>query len=431
VNLPKDISDLVEGVFGLDNRRMLRRASVQTEATPLTPLRVAELYNFPMYKESSAIGQTIGILEFPDFPGAGGGGFVVDANNNPTDVNGFLQSFGLNPLSGSGPNQTIFSIPLDGAENSPGGNGNPVDLETAADIEVASSVAQGAVIAVYFAPYSEMGWISALTHAIVPGPGEPAPSVISISYGSTEWGELETDTYGPLTSEDFAWTQQAISVGSTFFQQAAVLGITVLVASGDNGSDWNMNDGFAHVIYPASDPWVISCGGTIIANQNEVPFTEGTWNDSEYAGPLFPGVTGGGISEIFNAPALQCPWQSGAGVPPSGNPGNPQGRGIPDVAGNASAYSGYMIAVDGGTLAQPPGGTSVVAPLYAALIALINGAIGTGVGYLNPTLYALGIGGAPVFRDVADGVTNENFLDSYAPFYTSTQIGRASCRERV
>ena len=35
------------------------------------------------------------------------------------------------------------------------------------------------------------------------------------------------------------------------------------------------------------------------------------------------------------------------------------------------------------------GGTSVVAPLWAGLIALLNQKLGRAVGYLNPSLYAL------------------------------------------
>ena len=45
-----------------------------------------------------------------------------------------------------------------------------------------------------------------------------------------------------------------------------------------------------------------------------------------------------------------------------------------------------------------------MAPLYAALIALINASLDKRVGYLNPTLYGLGSGA--VFRDINDGVSN-------------------------
>jgi len=79
VHVPADLTDIVEGVFGLDNRKMakplvkksgLKAADASpTQATvPLTPPQVAQLYGFPT--SPSASGQTIGILEF-------GGGFKL------------------------------------------------------------------------------------------------------------------------------------------------------------------------------------------------------------------------------------------------------------------------------------------------------------------------------------------------------------------
>ena len=66
------------------------------------------------------------------------------------------------------------------------------------------------------------------------------------------------------------------------------------------------------------------------------------------------------------------------------------GRGIPDVAGNASPNSGYPLFLQGAAQGAY-GGTSAVAPLYAGLIAVINGYLqGHKVGFLNPTLYTPG-----------------------------------------
>jgi kumamolisin len=68
VNLPANLIDIVEGVFGLDNRRMARRAAARhlpapsQKDVPLTPQQVATLYDFPT--PFTATGQTIGLLEF-------------------------------------------------------------------------------------------------------------------------------------------------------------------------------------------------------------------------------------------------------------------------------------------------------------------------------------------------------------------------------
>jgi kumamolisin len=92
-------------------------------------------------------------------------------------------------------------------------------------------------------------------------------------------------------------------------------------------------------------------------------------------------------------------WQQNARVPPSVNEGGRPGRGVPDVAGNADPETGYLIG-DGET-EHPFGGTSAVAPLWAALVAQLNQHLGSPVGFLNPLLYeSLD---RSVFNDVARG----------------------------
>jgi len=71
----------------------------------------------------------------------------------------------------------------------------------------------------------------------------------------------------------------------------------------------------------------------------------------------------------------------------------------------------------------------MVVPLYAALIARINAALSTTagyntrVGYLNATLYTLGVAGSPVFRDINDGVSNSVRI---TPVFTGTTVIRES-----
>jgi kumamolisin len=72
-------------------------------------------------------------------------------------------------------------------------------------------------------------------------------------------------------------------------------------------------------------------------------------------------------------------------------------RGVPDVAGNADPETGYDVRVDGSAIVI--GGTSAVAPLWAALIARLNQISGKSAGLINPQLYQ-----APkVFRDITSG----------------------------
>jgi kumamolisin len=376
VHLPSDLAPIVEGVFGLDTRRMARRSIVPLPTiTPLTPPQVAKLYDFPtpnhhIHKE------TIGVLEFSD-PLTGTCGYL------PSDINSyFTTALGIGPGFVT---PHLTDIGVNGASNTPSGFN---DAEVTLDIMVSGSVAQGAHINVYFTTWDENGWVRAIKRAVHPHAGERRPSVLSISW---DWAEF--DSLGHLS-----WTKATIDAVSATFQEAAMFGMTVFVASGDDGSNCQIYDGKAHVYYPESDPWVTSCGGTTIGNVAGSSFTEVTWTDN--------GITGGGISDVFDLPH----WQRHANVPLSVNPGHRKGRGVPDIAGYAN---GYEIVLGG---ASSPGwwGTSETAPLYAGLIAIINADLGERVGYLNPTLYSHRASG--VFRDIADGRSNTT---GGAPGYVS------------
>src|SRR6201994_4677436 len=118
-------------------------------------------------------------------------------------------------------------------------------------------------------------------------------------------------------------------------QSAAALGITITVASGDNGS----SDGASgnNVDFPASSPHVLGCGGTELIAADGAIQEEVVWNDQAQGG----GATGGGVSSVFTLP----PWQMKSNVPSS--PTSAGGRGVPDVAGDASPETGYNVFVGG------------------------------------------------------------------------------------
>jgi kumamolisin len=361
VHLPAELVPIVEGVFGLDNRRMARPHFVTTQqsgasenrgASSYTALQVAQLYDFPTGLDGS--GECIGILEF-------GGGY------NTSDLTAYFTQLGIATPS-------ISSVSVDGVSNSPGDPQS--DPEVALDIEVSGAIAPGANIVVYFAPFTEQGWVDALTTAIHDSTNNP--SVLSISWGFAE-GE-------PV--QGFEWTPQAVQAVNQTLQAAAAMGVTVCVASGDNGSSDGINDGLAHVDFPASSPYSLGCGGTKVTAANNQIRSEVVWNQDGSGG-------GGGISAMNPLPS----WQTGI-VPPSVNPGNQIGRGVPDVCGDADPSTGYQIFYDG--QATVVGGTSAVAPLWAGLLARINQKLGTSVGYINPLLYGT-IGASSAFHDIIKG----------------------------
>jgi kumamolisin len=264
-------------------------------------------------------------------------------------------------------------------------NGGFADPETTQDIFIAASAAPGADVAVYFTAGGQKGWVDLLGKVVHPDPGDPVCSVLSSSFYILNGDDAA------LSSGVTAGLIDAVSAA---FADAAIQGVTICIASGDTGTESKIGDGQAHVQYPGSDPWVLSCGGTTIGEVSATGFAEWVWADSFSFGgsPVISGATGGGVSAIFELPS----YQVDAGVPGSLNDGGRR-RGVPDVAANSSPNSGYPIILDGSLSPWPANGTSASAPLWAGLIAVINAALGANVGFVNPALYALG---SSAFRDI-------------------------------
>jgi kumamolisin len=379
LSVPAELSGIIVGVVGLDTRPQasphFRRpapaaaeggviahaAGAAQAAVPLTALQVASFYDFPAGTDGT--GQTIAIIEL-------GGGY------NAADLSTYFSGLNLSVPS-------VTSVDVDNGSNSPG---QSADGEVELDIEVAGAVAPKASFEVYFAPNTDQGFIDAISDAVH---ATPAPIAVSISWGGAE----------------SSWAAQSMSGMNEAIADAAALGCTVTVASGDNGSSDNASSttGVA-VDFPASSPYSLACGGTtLIGNTATSTITsEVVWNEiSKQAG-----AGGGGVSVVYAQPA----WQKTAGVPATAATGvtgigtaTEPGRGVPDVAGNADPYSGYQVVIDGKP--EPIGGTSAVAPLWAGLIARLAQATGTRFGLLQPLLYAGITPGADVagFNDIVDG----------------------------
>ena len=272
IHLPQDIVGLVAAVFGLDNRRVaFRGGGSGVTITPVTPPQIASLYGFPAIPPAVA-SQTIGIFEF-------GGGYVTGAGGHATDADLFMA--GLNPAL---PSVKMFSPPVSilGAANAPGTPTSPSggDGEVILDIDTAASVAIGATIAIYFAPFSETGWVKAIQTATVPLAGDPMPSVVSIS-----WNTPETS----FSAAQLAAMSFSFHVATT----AAANPVAFLVCSMDDGTRGGISNGAAHVWWPAVDPWVTAVGGTTIGDISGPSFDEITWNDN--------GITSGGISTVTDS----------------------------------------------------------------------------------------------------------------------------------
>jgi hypothetical protein len=291
-----------------------------------------------------------------------------------------------------------------------------LDGETTQDLAIAGLAAPGANLACYFLQDSQMGWVDMTGRVLFPDPGDFPAGVNPLSVLSSSYYISAGDDPDGLSF--YGVTTAMIQAISNAFQDAAILqsGPTICIASGDFGSNCGVGseignptqgDGYAHVQYPASDPWVLGVGGTTLgqympSGSSTPQPVEFPWN-APFTDPDYPwGTGGGGVSDYFPVPS----YQSAAGIPDSINPGitsphpstvtppapfNTTGRGVPDVAANANYRTGFSgIAFGGVPGGQVGNGTSASAPFWAGLIAVLNSNAGFNIAFANPTLYALG-----------------------------------------
>ena len=378
IHIPQHLDKIITGVFGFDTRpkqrlgyhSLLMAASGPGGGNGVAATDFAKRYKFPTEFDGVTLdgsGQTIAIIEL-------GGGFRT------SDLKAYFQEIAV-------PLPSVVAIAVDGGQNQPTGDPQSADGEVMLDVEVAGAVVPKGKFAIYFAPNTDLGFQAAIRTAV--HDAQRKPSVISISWGAPE------DTL----------SQASIDAYHELFVEAAALGVTICVASGDHGTaderaqDW---DGKIHVDHPAVDDLVLGCGGTQIDDQgNDV-----AWNDGTRFDVNVPGgggwAGGGGISEIFAVPD----YQKNANLPISIATGKP-GRGVPDIAMSAT---NYFLRVD--TSEGASGGTSAVAPLMAALVAQLNQARQKNVGFLNPLLYAKVANG--IVQDVTIGTNAiENTIQGY------------------
>jgi subtilase family serine protease len=259
--------------------------------------------------------------------------------------------------------------------------------ETSLDTQWAHAIAPGATIDLVIAANNGG---NVLNNAVQYAVNNHLGNIISLSWGSPE-GAISGG--GNNTQ-----VQQAHQI----FVAAQQASMSVFVSSGDFGADNNLS--VTNASYPASDPLVVSVGGTNLFMSDSGTYqSEDVWNDSNpnlcpfgCTAGLF-GATGGAPSVLFPAPSFQQAL--------SGN----SMRSTSDVSYNASVYTGVLVYL--GFLGGNNngfyffGGTSEGAPQWAAITALADQAAGHALGYLSPSLYAIAAGStySKNFHDVTFG----------------------------
>ncbi len=381
--LPEDLHEIVVGVSGLTDRPIFRpmvKAGAGDSALTMYPQEVAEAYGFP---DGTGKGQSVAIIQL-------GGGYT-DAG-----LDSYFKQAGL-------PRPTVVSREIAGKTNSPD---EAESSEVYLDVCIVGAIVPEATIVVYFAP----DFTSAIQAAI--NDAEYDHSVISISWGGQERYYAEGD--GTLHPDTLA-IEAAL-------QDAMVAGIPVFIASGDSGSGNIFGDAprttrlteVASVSYPASSAYALACGGSrMTRTESGGVASEVVWNSlkitaTNKSGDSVPGgATGGGVSALWGVPV----YQMSAGLTPQTvNAAAPQDRqvmrGLPDVGGNADSDTGYLVYDHKSGDITNYGGTSAVAPLWAALVVRLNEhLVPSRVGRLHGLLYKQG---AQICRPISSGDNNSS-----------------------
>ncbi len=342
-----------------------------------TPQDIRQAYNVPSAYSGS--GQTI---------------VIVDAYGSPTirqDLHTFDQAFGL-------PDPTLNIYYPTGQPQAFQANQIGWAEETSLDVEWSHAIAPGATIDLVIASSNDG---NVLNNAEAFAVQNHLGNVMSMSFGAPEAAIAGGGNNLQL--------QQAHAI----YQQAAQEGISVFASAGDSGA----TNGYAqpNALYPASDPYVTSVGGTnLFTSANGSYKSETVWNDSDPS--LCPygcrygafGATGGAYSSVFQAPTFQ-----------SGVNGSTM-RSTADVSYNASVYTAVLAYL--GFLGPNSGfyffgGTSEGAPQWAAITALADQAAGHALGYMNPLLYQIAQNPKAYSADFHDVTVGNNGF--YGPGYSA------------
>ena len=372
IHVPAELKPLVHAVMGFSARAHHGHPAVSKPDVShvhwdlMNPRTVAETYQFP--EDCSGRGQTIGIIVL-------GGGFhredldtyfkhlglptpkitVVEVDgqgNNPADpeaIRDYLAKAGIPALRrAKGESHSSAEKRRNSAKNI------QWTIETTMDVELVGTWANQAHIVVYFTHNNARGKYDAFSAALFDTTHHP--DVISCSWGAPE------RLISRILVEEM----------DLMFQAAALMGVTIVCSSGDDGNG-SSHAGEPQPYFPASSPHVLACGGTTLPHGRGKKAIETVWRET-IGGDT--GESGYGESSVFQAPS----WQSGTAASQRG------GRVVPDVAGKADALNGYQLVV-GGDRHVPGNGTSAAAPLWASLAALLNEKLKARVGHLNPLLY--------------------------------------------
>ncbi len=400
--LPASVSDLVQGVIGLDSLQVPHPAGLQKAGRlphghgTTAKDTIAPGESQPCTQGASSGGYTAGQIAaaygLSDLYAAGDGGSGTT-----------VALFELEPYSASdiaayqacyGTATPVSNITVDGGPGTGPGQG-----EAALDIEDMIGLVPNASVLVYEGRNSGASAMDTY-RAII---SQNRAKVISTSWGLCEPQEGSA----------------AAGAENDLFLEAAAQGQTIFAASGDHGvKDCTSGTGSSTqtVDDPASQPWVTGVGGTSLASVGPPP-SESVWNSAWNSGSgTASGAGGGGVSSFWGVPSYQTqtiiPQSSVTCIVTH----NTSCREVPDVSADADILTGYSIYYNRHWSIF--GGTSAAAPTWAALAVLADSSVacsGKSIGPANPALYqAARSAYGTYFNDVTAGNNSFGGLSGFS-----------------
>lgn len=410
ISLPASLSGAISGVTGLSSFHLKPPAHHAVSALP--DYTGGTGYHFLVPWDFQMIFGMRGLMD-QGFDGTGVKiGVLGQSTVDKNQLTYFQQKIGQTVKL-----PTMVQVPSTGTA---GQKSTTDEEESELDLEYASGSAPGATVLFI---YTGLGQNNGVFDSLIYGITSNQAPILTLSYGGCE---ADDASYATKTLEPI-------------LVQASSQGQTIVVSSGDTGAascepttnTSTTATGGLSVSYPASSPNVTAVGGTQLNSTPEpstsTPYWNSTnnifkgsanryipeiaWNDTVATSQL--SSSGGGASAVFGKPS----WQTGPGVPADGH------RDIPDVAFPSSvAEFPYIVCTVAATCqnnttfgsSDPKtpnggaiGGTSAAAPNFAAMLAIVEHAVGNtaGLGNINPQLYtfAAALNAGSVFHDIVDG----------------------------
>ncbi len=267
-------------------------------------------------------------------------------------------------------------------------------VETQMDVEAIHALAPGAKVIVLQSPVVE-------TQGII---GLPEFRMLEQCIINQKLGFIVSQSWGAseLTLQDTKG-QQELQQWNAVLQQGTMKDhITYFFSSGDHGAAdaIDVNDDLGRVPttnFGADSPWVTSVGATRLRQVGST-FQETAWSDNGSGS-----ASGGGFSSFYQIPFYQKM------LPVATQEQFNNRRGVPDVAAVGDPATGLPVYVSGQW--SLVGGTSLSAPIWAAIGAIANQVAGRPLGFINPGLYKLGVSATcqQDFHEITNG-NNSNLL---------------------